>query len=50
MVWFQKSLKLDRVGSVDNRPSTDWFHQIVNIYIDIIKKITCDTSHTTCDT
>ena len=39
--------KLDGVGPVDNRPSTDEFHQFVKKKF---KKMTCDTWHVKCDT
>ena len=32
-------VKLDEVGPVDNRPSTDWLNQFVKK----IKNVTCDT-------
>ena len=38
------ALKLDGVGPVDNRPSTDELHNFVK------KKVTCDMWHVTCDT
>ena len=41
----RKKLKLDGVGSVDNRPFTDKLHHFVKK-----KKKKCDMSHMTCDT
>ena len=38
------ALKLDGVGPVDNKPSSDWLHHFVK------KKVTCDTWHVTQDT
>ena len=43
-------IKLDRVGPVDNRPSTDKLHHFVKkTKQKINKKLTCDTWHVTCD-
>ena len=39
--------KLDGVGPVDNRPSTDKLHHFVRKKIK--KYVTCDTRHVTCD-
>ena len=43
-IFSPKILKLDGVGPVDNRPSTDKLHHFVK------KKMTCDMGHVTCDT
>ena len=40
--------KLDGVGPVDNRPSTDKLHHFVQKKEE--KKVTCDMRHVTCDT
>ena len=43
-------LKLDGVGPVDNRPSTDKLHQFVRKKINKKIIVTCDTWHVTRDT
>ena len=43
-LYIQYKLKLDRVGPVDNRPSTNKLHHLVK------KNVTCDIWHVTCDT
>ena len=45
-VWLYYLTELDGVGPVDNRPSTNKLHQIVQKK----KNVTCDTWHVTCDT
>ena len=43
-----KYIKLDGVGPVDNRPSTNELHHFVKKK-KIKKNVTCDTWHMTCD-
>ena len=45
---FDYALKLDGVGPVDNRPSTDKLHQFVQKKI-IMWHVTCDMWHVTHD-
>ena len=41
--------KLDGVGPVDNRPSTDKLHHYIHFFFLFSWHVTCDTWHVTCD-